>query len=60
MSGVTYFAGQRVLIYGKEIGTVCPQRNHEWRPGYIWVKDCDGIPHHYADHNIKPLPGGQL
>jgi len=60
MSEPSYYAGQRVLIYNREIGTVCQQRNFDWREGHVWVKDSDGVPHCYAEHNIKPLPGGQL
>lgn len=55
-----YFIGQRVLIYGREIGHVIPATMHEWKPGYICVRDYSGVCRQYAEHNIKPLPNGQL
>ena len=58
-----YLIGQRVILNGFEIGTVCapetkalPNTDTE-----VWVHSPSrGHASRYAVHNIRPLPGGQL
>lgn len=57
--GPNYLIGQRVLLYGREIGTVVPPENG-FSAG-VWVMSLSkGFSSCYAPHNVKPLPNGEL
>lgn len=58
-----YMIGQRVVIYGKVIGTVAkPERNDMPNTeDRLWVFNPENnYASQYDAHNIKPLPNGQL
>ena len=53
-----FMIGQRVVLNGEEIGTV--MRPESQAKG-IWVfSPSKGYASAYAEHNVKPLPDGQL
>jgi hypothetical protein len=54
-----YLIGQRVILNGCEIGTVVPAERGDIKG--VWVfSPSKGYASCYAEHNVKPLPGGQL
>lgn len=56
-----YMVGQRVLIYGREIGTVLAPPDGQPTHFGIWVySPSRGYACDFALHNISPLPNGQL
>jgi hypothetical protein len=62
-----YLINQRVIV-NNEIGTVQTGRSmvngppqEEREPGYVWVHlPSKGYACCFAEHNVKPLPNGQL
>jgi hypothetical protein len=56
-----FMIGQRV-IYSNTICTVCkPENNDSTRDDWIWIFNPErGYAHCAAEHNLKPLPSGQL
>ena len=66
-AGVGYFIGQRVILNDEEIGTIQAAENKhriDEMPNtdkHVWVfSPSREYASHYATHNIKPLPNGQL
>lgn len=54
-----FYIGQRVLLFGYEIGVV--QKGPEHREGHTWVHSpSKGYSSCYANHNVRPLPNGEL
>ena len=54
-----YLIGQRVLLNDREIGVIV-KPEHDYSNG-IWVMSPSrDYASRYAEHNVKPLPGGQL
>lgn len=57
-----FLIGQRILLNNDEIGTIVkPPKGRENKEGYAWVfAPSRGYESQYAEHNVKPLPNGQL
>lgn len=58
-----YLIGQRVILNGVEIGTVCAPRNNALpnTDTEVWVHSPSrGFANRYAVRSVQPLPGGQL
>jgi len=56
----SYLLGQRVILNGKEIGTVVKPETGGTHFG-LWVySPSKGYASDYALTSVKPLPGGQL
>ena len=58
----SFLIGQRVVLNGKEIGTVVmPEHNGSKNSTDVWVfSPSKNYASCYANHNVRPLPNGQL
>lgn len=58
-----FLLGQRVIV-DREIGTVVDGDGAKGSPppaGYVWVfRPSKGFASCFVEHNVKPLPNGQL
>lgn len=63
MSERKFLYGQRVIVRKREIGIIkCGPDTMKERDGYYWVSlpYYTGYDQHLAEHNLEPLPNGQL
>lgn len=60
-TAIKYFIGQRVIVNDEICTVVKPEKGKREESGYIWVfVPSRKYASNYAEHNVKPLPNGEL